>query len=63
MVHFFKTGASFENEAFFVCLISCFDFFFSSYLEFSGRFDTSGSMISRLVPEISPGDGFCDEQQ
>ena len=29
---------------------------------FSGCFDTSGSMIPRLVPEISPCDGFCDGQ-
>ena len=28
---------------------------------FSGRFDTSGSMIARSVPEISPGVGFSDE--
>ena len=27
---------------------------------FSGRFDISGSMIPRLVPEISPLDAFCD---
>ena len=30
---------------------------------FSSRFDTSGSMIPLLVPEISPCDGFCNEQQ
>ena len=30
---------------------------------FSGRFDTSGSMIALLVPEISPGVGFCDEHE
>ena len=30
---------------------------------FSGRFDTSGSMIRRLVPEILPCDAFCDEQE
>ena len=30
---------------------------------FSACFDTSGSMIPRLVPEISPCDGFWDEQQ
>ena len=28
---------------------------------FSGRFDTSGSMIAHSVPEISPDVGFCDE--
>ena len=27
---------------------------------FSGRFDTSGSMVPRLVPEISSLDAFCD---
>ena len=27
---------------------------------FSRRFDTSGSMIPRLVPEISSLDAFCD---
>ena len=27
---------------------------------FFGRFDTSGSMIPRLVPEISSLDAFCD---
>ena len=27
---------------------------------FSGCFDTSGSMIPRLVPEILPCDNFCD---
>ena len=32
------------------------------YLEFvSGRFDTSGSMVPRLVPEISSKCAFCDE--
>ena len=30
---------------------------------FSGCFDTSGSMIPRLVPEISPCVAFCDEQE
>ena len=30
---------------------------------FSGRFYTSGSMIPLLVPEISPCDGFCDEDE
>ena len=27
---------------------------------FSGRFDTSGYILPLLVPEITPGDGFCD---
>ena len=27
---------------------------------FSGRFDTIGSMVPRLVPEISSLDAFCD---
>ena len=34
-----------------------FDFFFRI---FSVCFDTSGSMILRLVPEISSLDAFCD---
>ena len=29
-------------------------------LRFSGRFDTSGSILPLSVPEISPCDGFCD---
>ena len=33
---------------------------FFSY--FSGRFDTSGYILPFLVPEISPGDGFCDAE-
>ena len=33
------------------------------HINFSGRFDTSGSMIPLLVPEILPCDGFCDEQE
>ena len=35
-------------------------FFYFLIQIFSGRFDTSGSMIPRLVPEISPLDAFCD---
>ena len=51
---------SFFSSCFSFCLI-LFDFFsFFSY--FSGRFDTSRSMIVRSVPEISPGVGFCDEE-
>ena len=30
------------------------------YSEFFGRFDTSRSMVPRLVTEILPCDGFCD---
>ena len=39
-----------------------FLYFLSSFLiqNFSGCFETSGSMIPRLVPEISPLDAFCD---
>ena len=40
----------------------CF-FFGGIFLSISGRFDTSGSIIPRLVPEISPCDCFCEEQQ
>ena len=32
---------------------------FFSY--FFGRFDTSGYILPFSVPEIWPGDGFCDE--
>ena len=35
-----------------------FEFSFSEF--FSGRFDTSGSMVPRLVPEISSKCAFCD---
>ena len=35
-----------------------FEFSYSEF--FSCRFDTSGSMKPRLVPEISPCDAFCD---
>ena len=42
-----------------------FDYFFFNFLiqNFSDRFDTSGSMIPRLVTEILPCDGFCDEER
>ena len=33
-------------------------FFYSEFV--SGRFDTSGTMVPRLVPEISSLDAFCD---
>ena len=36
------------------------NFEFSYFEFFSGRFDTSGSMVPRLVPKISPFDAFCD---
>ena len=35
-----------------------FEFSYSEF--FSGRFDTSGSMVPRLVPEILSLDAFCD---
>ena len=35
-----------------------FEFSYSEF--FSGGFDTSGSMVPRLVPEISSLDAFCD---
>ena len=39
----------------------CFFFyFFLLILNFSGRFDNSGSTVLRLVPEISSLDAFCD---
>ena len=46
-------------------IFTIFDNFLDFFLTFlfrifSGRFDTSGSMIPRLVPEISPHDAFCD---
>ena len=37
--------------------------FNASGAQISCRFNTSGSMIPLLVPEISPCDGFCDEEQ
>ena len=42
-----------------------FRIFSSNFLNqnFSGCFDTSGFMMPRLVPEILPCDGFCDEQE
>ena len=39
--------------------VRVFFFNFPIYI-FSGRFDTSGSMIPRLVPEIAPSSDFCD---
>ena len=42
---------------FYHSLKSFFDFLIQI---FSGRFDTSGSMVPRLAPEISPLDAFCD---
>ena len=36
-----------------------FEFSYSEF--FSGRFDTSGSMVPRLVPEILSKCAFCDE--
>ena len=39
-------------------------FFLFSFLGFfAGCFETSGSMIPRLVPEISPLGAFCDHLQ
>ena len=42
--------------------LTIFYTFFLNFLiqNFSGRFDTSGSMTSRLVTKISPLDAFCD---
>ena len=37
-----------------------FVYFLIFFQTFSGRFDTSGSMVPRLVPEISSLDAFCD---
>ena len=40
------------------------DIFLKFYIQnFSGRFDTSGSMIPLLVSEISALGGFCDEDE
>ena len=38
--------------------MTIFTIFFPQF--FYARFDTSGSMLARLVPEISPLDAFCD---
>ena len=35
----------------------------SDFYYFSGRFDTSGSMIALSVSEISGCDAFCDVQE
>ena len=45
--------------------LSLYGFFLQfSYSEFSSHhFHTSGSMIPRLVPEISPLDAFCDGEE
>ena len=45
---------------FFIIIIIIFLKIFFLLQTFSGRFDTSRSMIPRLVPEISPCDGFYD---
>ena len=50
-----------KKSRFKVSFVSFFCRFFSKF--YSDRFDTSGSMILLLVPEISPYDGFCDEEQ
>ena len=44
----------------FLCLPIFFLLLIFSFGIFSVRFDTSGSMIPRLVPEISPVYAFCD---
>ena len=36
---------------------------FSNSEFFTGRFDTSGSMIALAVPEIHFTCGFCDEEE
>ena len=45
--------------------LTVFNIVFSFFLIriFSGRLDTSGSMIPPLVTETSPRDAFCEEQQ
>ena len=50
-----------RNEDF--CFLRLVFFSSSEFVSyFSGRFDTSGYILPLLVPEISPGDGFCDEE-
>ena len=57
MGHFFlKIG--FFLDFFLLLFFLCF--FIILFRIFSGRFDTSGSMIPRLVPVILPFDPFCD---
>ena len=41
----------------FVLLLFLWNFLIQNFF---GHFDTSGSMLPRLVPEISPLDAFCD---
>ena len=68
-MQFVENSAFLKMWHFFYFLSYFIDFFFqflsSSFSNcliqiFSGRFDTSGSMIPRLVPEISPLDTFCE---
>ena len=42
------------------CDVSPVAMFYFLIQNFLGRFDTSGSMIPRLVLEILPLDAFCD---
>ena len=64
MGHFLEIGAFFRKWGILLKSGHFFLFyFFFFYSElFSGSFDTSGSMITRLVPNILPCDGFCDEE-
>ena len=55
--HFLPFWTIWDHFGPFKTILTIFDHFLRV---FSGRFDTSGSMIPRLVPEISPLDAFCD---
>ena len=57
MEHFLKIGISLKIEHFLENRI----FIFLNV--HNGRFDISGSMIPRLVPEILPCAGFCDKEE
>ena len=58
MGYFFEKGHSFEILIAGIMIIGIKNI---SILNIS-HFDTSGSMLPCLVPEISPCDGYCDEE-
>ena len=57
--HFHHLG-SFGTILTILSIFNIFFFKFSHSELFSGRFDTSGSMLPRLVSKISPLYAFCD---
>ena len=64
IVHFLKMWHFFISYPILLIFFAIFVFFSNCLIQiFSGRFDTSGSMIPCLVPEISPCGAFCEEQR